>query len=62
MNFVKKYFQLDQMGTTVKTEFIAGLTTFISMSYILFVNPDVLGASGIWTRGPSLLPPRWPRP
>lgn len=47
MNFVKKYFQLDQMGTTVKTEFIAGLTTFISMSYILFVNPDVLGASGM---------------
>lgn len=47
MNFVKKYFQLDQMGTTVKTEFIAGLITFISMSYILFVNPDVLGASGM---------------
>ena len=30
-------------------EFIAGLTTFISMSYILFVNPSVLGASGMNT-------------
>lgn len=49
MNFIKSYFQLEKYKTSVKTEFIAGLTTFISMSYILFVNPSVLGASGMNT-------------
>ena len=47
MNFIKSYFQLDKYKTSVKVEFLAGLTTFISMSYILFVNPSVLGASGM---------------
>ena len=47
MNFIKSYFQLDKYKTSVKIEFLAGLTTFISMSYILFVNPSVLGASGM---------------
>lgn len=47
MNFIKSYFQLDKYQTNVKVEFLAGLTTFISMSYILFVNPSVLGASGM---------------
>ena len=47
MNFIKSYFQLDKYKTNVKIEFLAGLTTFISMSYILFVNPSVLGASGM---------------
>lgn len=49
MNFIKSYFQLDKYKTNIRTEFIAGLTTFISMSYILFVNPSVLGASGMNT-------------
>lgn len=49
MNFLNKYFKLDTLGTNVRTEFLAGLTTFISMSYILFVNPSVLGASGMPT-------------
>ena len=47
MNFIKSYFQLDKYKTNVKIEFLAGLTTFISMSYVLFVNPSVLGASGM---------------
>lgn len=47
MNFIKSYFQLDKYQTSIKVEFLAGLTTFISMSYILFVNPSVLGASGM---------------
>ncbi len=47
MNFIKSYFRLDKYKTSVKVEFLAGLTTFISMSYILFVNPSVLGASGM---------------
>lgn len=49
MNTISKYFHLEEYGTTVKKEFLAGLTTFISMSYILFVNPSVLGASGMNT-------------
>ncbi|MCO6527538.1 MAG: NCS2 family permease [Lactobacillus sp.] len=47
MDFIKSYFQLDKYKTSIKIEFLAGLTTFISMSYILFVNPSVLGASGM---------------
>ena len=49
MKFINSYFKLAENNTTVKTEFLAGLTTFISMSYILFVNPNVLGASGMDT-------------
>ncbi|WP_456061829.1 NCS2 family permease [Bacillus niameyensis] len=40
-------FHLDELGTTVKKEMLAGLTTFISMSYILFVNADILGDAGM---------------
>ncbi len=36
-----------KLNTTVKREVLAGFTTFISMAYILFVNPTVLGASGM---------------
>lgn len=49
MNFLNNYFKLSSLGTNIRTEFLAGLTTFISMSYILFVNPSVLGASGMPT-------------
>ncbi|HEX8478856.1 MAG TPA: NCS2 family permease, partial [Telluria sp.] len=41
------YFQLPQHGTTVRTELLAGLTTFLTMAYILFVNPTILGAAGM---------------
>lgn len=41
------YFEIDQLGTTVRLELLAGFTTFISMAYILFVNPSVLGAAGM---------------
>lgn len=47
MTTIKNYFQIDELGTNVKREMLAGLTTFISMAYILFVNPSVLGASGM---------------
>ena len=49
MNFLNNYFNLSSLGTNIRTEFLAGLTTCISMSYILFVNPSVLGASGMPT-------------
>lgn len=42
-----RYFGLSQQGTDVRTEFIAGVTTFLTMVYIIFVNPIVLGKAGI---------------
>lgn len=44
---LEKLFQLKAHNTTVRTEIIAGLTTFLAMAYILFVNPSILGATGM---------------
>lgn len=44
---MKRYFQFEELNTNYRKEFIAGLTTFLSMAYILFVNPAVLSLSGI---------------
>lgn len=41
------YFRLDENKTTVRTEIMAGLTTFLTMAYIIFVNPSILKASGM---------------
>ena len=46
---MNKFFKLEERGTTVSKEFIAGLTTFLSMAYIIFVNPNTLGAAGMDT-------------
>ncbi|GMB80740.1 NCS2 family permease [Shinella zoogloeoides] len=43
----EKFFKLSEHGTTVRTEVIAGLTTFLTMSYIIFVNPDILSTTGM---------------
>lgn len=40
---MKKYFKFDELGTSYRTEFLAGLTTFLAMAYILFLNPATLG-------------------
>ena len=40
----ESYFKIRERGTTVRTELIAGLTTFMTMAYILFVNPNILTA------------------
>ncbi|MGB8897001.1 MAG: NCS2 family permease [Pseudolabrys sp.] len=42
-----RYFGLSQQGTDVRTEFIAGVTTFLTMVYIIFVNPIILGKAGM---------------
>ena len=44
---MKDFFKLKENGTNVKTELMAGLTTFLTMSYILFVNPSILSAAGM---------------
>src|SRR5689334_22301971 len=46
-NFIEKRFHLSAAGTTVRTEVLAGLTTFMTMSYIIFVQPAVLSATGM---------------
>ena len=44
---LEKLFKLSSHKTTVKTEILAGLTTFLAMAYILAVNPGMLGATGM---------------
>lgn len=44
---LEKLFKLKEHGTSVKTELVAGLTTFITMAYIIFVNPNIMAASGM---------------
>ncbi|MFZ7275221.1 NCS2 family permease [Avibacterium avium] len=46
-SFLQKLFKLNQKNTTAKTEIIAGITTFFTMVYIVFVNPSVLGDAGM---------------
>jgi AGZA family xanthine/uracil permease-like MFS transporter len=41
------YFELKARGTNVKTEIVAGVTTFLTMAYIIFVNPDMLSKTGM---------------
>ncbi len=42
-----KYFKITESKSTVRTELIAGMTTFMTMAYILAVNPDILSATGM---------------
>ncbi len=42
-----KFFKLEEHGSNVRTEMVAGLTTFLTMSYIIFVNPNILGTTGM---------------
>ena len=44
---LERFFKLKDNNTTVRTEVIAGLTTFMTMAYILAVNPNILGEAGM---------------
>ena len=46
-SFVERFFKVREKGSTVRTELLAGMTTFIAMAYILFVNPNILADAGI---------------
>ncbi|NHO66232.1 NCS2 family permease [Aestuariicella hydrocarbonica] len=50
-SMLDQLFKLKAHGTTIRTEVIAGLTTFAAMSYVLVVNPSILGASGMPIEG-----------
>ena len=45
--FIEKTFELEAHNTSIKQEFLAGFTTFITMAYIIFVNPQMMAASGM---------------
>lgn len=47
MDFLERCFKLKSHNTTVKTEIMAGITTFMTMAYILIVNPDLLSQAGM---------------
>ena len=44
---MEKFFKFKASGTNARTEIVAGITTFFTMAYIIFVNPDILSASGM---------------
>ncbi|HNO41678.1 MAG TPA: NCS2 family permease [Ottowia sp.] len=46
-SWIERLFKLEEHGTNVRTELIAGLTTFLTMAYIIFVNPAILGDAGM---------------
>jgi AGZA family xanthine/uracil permease-like MFS transporter len=46
-DFLDRYFKLTEHGTNVRTEAVAGLTTFLTMVYIVFVNPAILAKAGM---------------
>ena len=46
-NFLNNFFRLDLNNTDIKSEVIAGFTTFLTMAYIIFVNPQIMEASGM---------------
>src|SRR3954467_9222959 len=47
MKWTERVFKLEEHNTTVRTEIVAGITTFLTMAYIIFVNPTILGAAGM---------------
>ncbi|UYG01399.1 NCS2 family permease [Halomonas sp. GD1P12] len=47
MKGLDNYFKLTEQNTSVKTEVIAGITTFLTMAYIIFVNPSILSEAGM---------------
>lgn len=49
--FLDKIFKIEASGTTIKTEFVAGLTTFLTMAYIIALNPNILTG---WQTGSAL--------
>lgn len=50
-SFLERRFKLGENGTNVKTEILAGITIFIAMSYIIFVNPNILKEAGMNAQG-----------
>ncbi len=54
MEWLYRFFRFKELGTDFKTEILAGLTTFLTMAYIIVVNPAILEVAGI-PKGPSMV-------
>ena len=46
-NFLDKFFELNSNKTSIRKEILAGFTTFITMSYIVIVNPQIMSSTGM---------------
>src|SRR5690625_2842848 len=46
-DYMENFFKLKELGTNVRTEILAGFTTFLTMAYIVVVNPAILSAAGV---------------
>jgi adenine/guanine/hypoxanthine permease len=51
MERIKQFFKIEERGTSIRTELIGGVVTFLAMAYILAVNPSILGDAGMPTGG-----------
>ncbi len=60
MTRLDHFFQLTARGTSVRTEVLAGVTTFLTMAYIVVVNPAILGQAGMPVAAVAR-PPAWRR-
>jgi AGZA family xanthine/uracil permease-like MFS transporter len=49
------YFKITERGSSIRTEVVAGVTTWLTMAYILFVNPAILGLGGDGLAFPAVL-------
>lgn len=47
VSLIERYFEFEKLGTTLRTEVLAGCTTFLTMAYIIFVNPSILSETGM---------------
>src|SRR5579862_5283947 len=47
LNLLERYFEFTRLGTNWRTEILAGVTTFLTMAYIVLVNPAILAAAGV---------------
>src|SRR5664279_1079231 len=47
LSFLERYFEFHHLGTNWRTEILAGVTTFLTMAYIVLVNPAILSATGM---------------
>lgn len=51
ISMLERFFKLSENNTTVRTEVVAGITTFVAMAYIIFLNPSVLSMTGMPSQG-----------
>ena len=47
LGFFERMFHIQERGSSLRTEVLAGATTFLTMAYIVFVNPDILSEAGM---------------